>query len=226
MESKREVEFIPENQPDISDWKKYDCEAVDRVAKEFDGLLSAEKLEKMRGLPSEFKSREEFELAYLERNRVRPKSGVDGFTDPLKDTGKIEASDKAAQIRIDKPEYIIEQTVQHERLHQTSNPEAEKSIGRKGMEGVTQALTDRLIHGEKPVPHLYNADLNEVHYYKKETEMAKDLIAETGPKAVEKLYVQNDASELKKVLGGDAQYEARMEQFKKLDEEDLRNNQV
>jgi len=32
---------------------------------------------------------------------------------------------------------------------------------------------------------------------------------------VEKLYFQNDASDLKEALGGDAQYEARMEQFKK-----------
>jgi hypothetical protein len=50
-------------------------------------------------------------------------------------------------------------------------------------------------------------------------------MAKAGPGAVEKLYVRNDASELKKALGGDAEYEARMEQFKKLDEVDLKRSQ-
>ena len=221
METNKEVEFIRENQPDICDWQRSDREAVDRIAKEFDGLLSAEQLEQMRCLPSEFKSREDFELAHLERYGVRPKSGVQGFSEYLKDSSKTEASEKAAQICIEHPE-IVNQTDQHERLHQASNPNAAKSIGKKGMEGVTQALTDRLtgVNTEKNVTYL-NEKGKEHQFYPKETQMAKDLIAETGPRAVEKLYVQNDASELKNALGGDAQYEARMEQFKKMDEAGL-----
>ena len=53
-------------------------------------------------------------------------------------------------------------------------------------------------------------------FYPEATILAEGLLAKAGPGAVEKLYVRNDASELKKALGGDAQYEAMLNEFKKL----------
>ena len=213
MENNNSLEGIHERPTELDG---LDREAVEKIGKQFHDLVSAEILEKMGDpkLSTEFKSHEEIGKAYEKETKKSAGRGTEGFSKELKIPAQVCSEHRD----------ITEQTVIHERLHQASNPDAKNAIGKRGMEGVTQALTDRLMgnNGDKSIIQLDEKG-REYNFYPKETQMAKDLIVETGgPRAVEKLYFQNDANDLKEALGGEVQYEARMEQFKKLDDVNLR----
>lgn len=209
METNENVEFLPWNQLETPDWQEVDGKAIDRIAKEFDGLLSAEKLEKMRSLPSKFETREEFEKDCVRATGSLPEPGLEGFTDKL----------LTEPAKISEKDYIREQVNLHERLHQASDIGFKQKQPHALNEGVTQALTDKIM-GTKNVGLLdEKGDVS--HFYPEATKLAENLITEAGAPAVEKLYVQNDGTDLKTALGGDAQYEARMEEFKKLDASDV-----
>ena len=53
------------------------------------------------------------------------------------------------------------------------------------------------------------------NFYPSETRTAKELMKESGDSAVEKLYFQNDAQELKAALVQNAKHDLQLEQFRK-----------
>ena len=70
-------------------------------------------------------------------------------------------------------------------------------------EGITQALTERM-----------QAGISFGDFYPGETQTAKELMKEAGDSAVEKVFFQNDAEELRAALSTDAQHDEQLEQFK------------
>ena len=138
-----------------------------------------------------------------------PDPGLEGFTD----------QQLTEPARISEKDYIREQVNLHERLHQASDIGFKQEQPHALKEGLTQALTDKIM-GTTNVPFM--DEKGDVHqFYHEETKLSENLIAEAGAPAVEKLYVRNDATDVKTALGGDTQYEARMEEFRKLDAANL-----
>lgn len=194
MEGDYRPEDLREKQAELKVFKDMDREAVELVGEEFHGLVSEETLTKMRGLPSEFKTHEDLAKAYAEQTGQPPPEGLEGFSKGL---------EAPAQICSDHHQGINE-TIIHERIHQASSPDGAARLGEHLQEGVTQALTEKAQEG-----------VSFGNFYPGETEVAREMIEKDGAAAVEKLYFQNDAGELKAALGGEAEHEARLEDFKK-----------
>jgi hypothetical protein len=202
-----------QNPAELKWFAAQDRVAVKLIGEEFHGLVSEERLAKMRDKPSEFKTHEDLAKAYTEvtKGKTAPQ-GLEGFAQRL---------DSPAQVCSGHREKIIEATL-HERLHQAANPGGASLFGHNPQEGateegVTQALTEKTL------------GFSSGTFYQKETEAAKKLIKEVGPSAVEKLYFKGDASELNAALKEHAQYDARLEAFKKQNAanvEELRKPQV
>ncbi len=193
METDHSLEDIREKQAELKVFKDMDREAVDYIGKEFRDSVSLEKLEKMRNLPSEFKSHEELAKAYAKETGKTAPNGLEGFSKDL---------DIPAQI-CSEHQQTINETILHERLHQASNPEGAARLGSHLSEGITQALTEKM-----------QAGLSTGRFYPEDTRTAKEFLKESGDAAVEKLYFQNDAQELKAALTRDAHHNSNLEQFK------------
>lgn len=196
MEGDYRPEDPREKQAELKVFKDMDREAVELVGEEFRGLVSEETLTKMRGLPSEFKTHEDLAKAYSEQTGQPAPEGLEGFSKGL---------EAPAQICSDHHQGINE-TIIHERIHQASNPEGAARLGEHLGEGVAQALTEKAQEG-----------ISFGNFYPGETRVAREMMEKAGSSAVEKLYFQNDAGELKAALGGGAEQEARLEDFKKRD---------
>ena len=194
MEADHSPEALRENQLEMKEFEQMDREAVEYIAREFQGSVSAEKLEKMRGLPSQFKTHDDLANAYAKETGKPAPDGLEGFSKSL---------EMPAQLCSDHAETINE-TIIHERLHQASDADATSRLGEHLSEGVTQALTEKMQKG-----------VSFGNFYPEETKTAKGLMNEAGDAAVEKFYFQNNAQELKTALAGDAQHDSRLEQFKR-----------
>lgn len=208
IESSHSLEHLREkpaeqNQAELKWFAAQDRVAVKLIGEEFRGLVSEERLAKMRDKPSEFKTHEGLAKAYTEVTGKTAPQGLEGFAQRL---------DSPAQVCSGHREKTIEATL-HERLHQAANPGGASLFGhnpREGVteEGVTQALTEKTL------------GFSSGTFYRQETEAAKKFIKEVGPSAVEKLYFKGDASELNAALKENTQHYARLEAFKKLNAAD------
>jgi|ERR1035437_466924 hypothetical protein len=194
METDHSMEDFREKQAELKEFKDMDREAVDYIGKEFRDSVSSETLEKMRGLPSEFKSHEELAKAYAKETGKTAPEGLEGFSKGL---------EMPAQLCSDHQQTINE-SILHERLHQASDPDGNARLGPHLSEGTTQALTEKM-----------QAGLSYGNFYPEETRTAKEFMKESGDTAVEKLYFKNDAQELKDAITRDAQHDSHLEQFKK-----------
>lgn len=195
METDSSMEDFREKQAELKAFKDMDREAVEYIGKEFRDLVSAEKLEKMSDprLSTEFKSHEELAKAYAKETGKTAPEGLEGFSKGL---------EMPAQICSDHKQTINE-TILHERLHQASDPDGNARL-RSLSEGTTQALTEKM-----------QAGVSFGDFYPSETQTAREFMKKDGDTAVEKLYFQNDAQELKAALARDAQHDSQLEQFKK-----------
>lgn len=171
-----------------------DREAIEYIGKEFHDAVSQETLEKMRGLPSEFKSHEELAKAYAKETGKTAPDGLEGFSKGL---------EIPAQICSDHHQTINE-SILHERLHQASDPDGTARLGSHLSEGTTQALTEKM-----------QAGISFGNFYPEETQTAKEIMKGSSDAAVEKLYFQNDAQELKAYMTRDSQYDSNLDHFKK-----------
>ena len=194
METDHSMEDFREKQAELKVFKDMDREAVDSIAKEFRDSVSSEKLEKMRSLPSEFKSHEKLAKAYAKETDKTASEGLEGFSKGLEMPAQICSEHRQT----------INESVLHERLHQASDPDGNARLGPHLSEGITQALTEKL-----------QAGVSYGNFYPEETQTAKEFMKESGDSAVEKLYFQNDAQELKAALARDTQDDSQLEQFKK-----------
>lgn len=198
MGSNHSLEDFRERQAELKEFRDMDREAVEYIGKEFHdsegrALVLPETLERMRGLPSEFKSHEELAKAYAKETGNAAPKGLEGFSKGL---------EMPAQICSDHQQTINE-SILHERLHQASDPDGNALLGSNLAEGTTQALTEKM-----------QAGVSFGDFYPSETQAAKELMKEGGDTAVEKLYFQNDAQELKASLTRDSQHDSNLEQFK------------
>jgi len=194
METDHSMEDFREKQAELKEFKDMDREAVDYIGKEFRDSVSLETLEKMRSLPSEFKSHEELAKVYAKETGKTAPDGLEGFSKGL---------EMPAQLCSDHQQTINE-SILHERLHQASDPDGNARLGSHLSEGTTQALTEKM-----------QAGLSYGNFYPEETRTAKEFMKESGDTAVEKLYFKNDAQELKDAITRDAQHDSHLEQFKK-----------
>jgi len=195
METNRSLEDIREKQAELEAFKDMDREAVEYIGKEFHDSVSLETLEKMRGLPSEFKSHEELAEAYARETGKPAPEGLEGFSKGVEIPAQVCSEHRQT----------INESILHERLHQASDPNGNARLGSHLSEGTTQAFTEKMQDG-----------ISYGNFYPGETQTAKKLMKETGDSAVEKLFFQNDTQELKAALATDAQHDAQLEQFKKL----------
>ncbi len=193
METDHSIEDFREKRAELKEFKDMDREAVDYIGKEFRDLVSQETLEKMRSLPSEFKSHEELARAYSKETGKAASEDLEGFSKGLEIPAQICSDHKQT----------INETILHERLHQASDHEGDERL-RSLSEGIPQALTERM-----------QAGVSFGDFYLSETQAAKELMKEGGDTAVEKLYFQNDTQELRAALAKDAQPDLHLQQFKK-----------
>jgi hypothetical protein len=202
MDNDHSLENSRERLAELKEFENMDREAVEYIGKEFRDpahperpLVSSETLEKMKDLPSQFQTHEELAQAYSKETGKPAPEGLEGFTKGLEMPAQICSEHRQT----------INETIIHERLHQASDPDATSLLGHNLSEGVTQALTEKMQEG-----------FSSGRFYSGETRTAKKLMNDAGDSAVEKFYFQNDARELKDALARDAQYDSRMEQFKRL----------
>lgn len=152
-----------------------DLASVEALEARFRGQIPESRIVAMGDLPTRFDSPEGFEAAYREAAGKTPEDGVMGFSRGL------EAS---AHVRVDEADAVPEITM-HERVHQAGHPEAERILGPRLYEGVTQDLALRTARLD---PEIWPA-----RGYPEETRAAARLRETCGSDAVEAAYFRGDA---------------------------------
>ena len=158
-----------------------DKTACDTLRARYGALVPPERLSAMDEAPSQFDSPKEFRKAFRSETGERADAGVVGFTQ----------SGTSAHISTKSLE-SVPGTVLHERLHQLSDPKAEKVLGHDLYEGMTEDLALKNLGREPELgdPTAYPADRARAH----------ELRKAVGSEVVDRAYFQGDAESLRRAL--------------------------
>jgi hypothetical protein len=140
-----------------------------------------ERIRAMKDLPTVFEDRKHFEQSYLRATGEKPAETVVGFSDRTREPAHV-ATDHL-QMR---------KTIIHERLHQLSDPAADRLLGKGIDEGITEDLAINEM-GQDWNPELSRS-------YPRERTAAHKVRELCGDRAVDRAYFQGDARELKVCL--------------------------
>jgi hypothetical protein len=156
---------------------------TERLCERYRHLVPAERIQKVKDLPTVFEERKDFERSYERADGRRPPEGkrVIGFA---------QGPEKPAHVDMD--DLQLEKTAIHERVHQLSDPRAREVLGEKLHEGVTEDLAVKEL-GRQPNPEL-------PHSYPQERATAQELRKVCGDGAVDRAYFQGDTRELRVCL--------------------------
>jgi len=156
---------------------------TERLCERYRHLVPAERIQKVKDLPTVFEERKDFERSYERADGRRPPEGkrVIGFA---------QGPEKPAHVDMD--DLQLEKTAIHERVHQLSDPRAREVLGEKLHEGVTEDLAVKEL-GRQPNPEL-------PHSYPQERATAQELRKVCGDDAVDRAYFAGDTRELRVCL--------------------------
>ncbi|MFZ1935268.1 MAG: hypothetical protein WCB27_08445 [Thermoguttaceae bacterium] len=154
---------------------------TERLCQRYRDLVPPERIRAMQDLPTVFEDRKHFEQSYLRVAGEKPAEDVVGFSQKTIEPAHV-ATDHV-QMR---------KTIIHERLHQLSDPAAERQLGSKLDEGITEDLAIKELGNE------WNPELP--RSYPREQAMAHNVRELCGDRAVDRAYFQGDARELKVCL--------------------------
>jgi len=154
---------------------------TERLCQRYRDLVPPERIHAMKDLPTVFEDRQHFEKSYLRTAGEKPAENVVGFSQRTVEPAHV-ATDHL-QMR---------KTIIHERLHQLSDPAADRLLGKRMDEGITEDLAIREM-GQDWNPELPRS-------YPSERAAAHKLRDLCGDRAVDRAYFQGDARELKVCL--------------------------
>jgi len=156
---------------------------TEQLCERYRHLVPADRIQKVKDLPTAFEERRDFERSYERVDGRRPPEGkrVHGFA---------QGTDEAAHVDMD--DLQLEKTAIHERVHQLSNPRARETLGEKMHEGITEDLAIKEL-GRQPNPELPRC-------YPQERMAAQELRKMCGDDAVDRAYFAGDARELRACL--------------------------
>jgi hypothetical protein len=156
---------------------------TERLCERYRHLVPAERIQKVKDLPTVFEERKDFERSYEHAGGRRPPEGkrVAGFA---------QGTDEAAHVDMD--DLQLEKTAIHERVHQLSDPRAREVLGEKLHEGVTEDLAVKEL-GRQPNPELPRS-------YPQERATAQELRKMCGDDAIDRAYFAGDTRGLRTCL--------------------------
>jgi len=156
---------------------------TEQLCERYRHLVPADRIQKVKDLPTAFEERRDFERSYERADGRRPPEGkrVIGFS---------QGTNEAAHVDMDDPQ--LEKTAIHERMHQLSDPRAREVLGEKMHEGITEDLAIKEL-GRQPNPELPRS-------YPQERAAAQELRKMCGDDAVDRAYFAGDARELRVCL--------------------------
>ncbi len=155
--------------------------ACDTLRERYGDIVPPERMRAMEEAPSHFDRPREFRRAFRSETGERADVGVVGFT---KSGTPAHVSTKSLE--------SVPGTVLHERLHQLSDPQAEKLLGHDLYEGMTEDLALKTLGREPELgdPIAYPADRARAH----------ELRNAVGSEVVDRAYFQGDAEPLRSAL--------------------------
>ena len=156
---------------------------TERLCERYRHLVPADRIQKVKDLPTAFEERRDFERSYERAAGRRLPEGK-------RVTGFAQGPDEAAHVDID--DLQLEKTAIHERLHQLSDPRAMEVLGEKMHEGITEDLAIKEL-GRQPNPELPRS-------YPQERAAAQELRKMCGDDAVDRAYFAGDTRELRRCL--------------------------
>lgn len=160
-----------------------DEQTVKVLAEMYGQLVPPERLESMANHPTQFETPENFVENYRAQFGEKPEPGVVGYTE-RGHPAHVSTEDMAG----------VPETVVHERLHQLADPRAERILGKKLCEGITEDLAIET-SGQEPGP-------DDSVAYPEGRSSAQVLRKTVGDDAVEEAYFQGDTSKITARLGG------------------------
>lgn len=155
-----------------------DEQTVKVLAEKYGHLLPPERLENMGNQPTHFETPSEFAKTYRAEFGERPEPGLVGYTERGRPV-HVSTEDMAG----------VPETVAHERLHQLADPQAERILGTKLCEGITEDLAIET-SGQEPGP-------DDPVAYPEARASAQVLRNKVGDDAVEEAYFTGDTTKLK-----------------------------
>jgi len=160
-----------------------DEQTVKVLAEKYGQLVPPERLENMTNQPTHFETPEDFVRNYRAAFGERPEPGVVGYTE-RGHPAHVSTEDLAG----------VPETVVHERLHQLADPKAERILGTKLCEGITEDLAIET-SGQEPGPDDRVA-------YPEARASAQVLRNTVGDDAVKEAYFQGDTTKIEARLDG------------------------
>lgn len=156
---------------------------TERLCERYRHLVPAERIQRIKDLPTAFEERRDFERSCREARVPEPRDGsqVVGFS---------RYTVEPAHVDMDNPQ--LQKNAIHERVHQLSDPRARELLGEKVYEGVTEDLAIKEL-GEEPNSELPRS-------YPQERATARELRKLCGDNAVDQTYFGGDARELRSSL--------------------------
>lgn len=163
-----------------------DEQAVKVLAERYGHLVPPERLEHMANQPTHFETPTDFEKNYRAAFGQPPEPGLAGYTE-RGHPAHVSTEDMAG----------VPETVVHERLHQLADPQAERILGTKLCEGITEDLAIET-SGQEP-------GIDDPVAYPEGRASAHVLRNMVGDDAVEEAYFQRETTKLRERLDGSAE---------------------
>lgn len=160
-----------------------DEQTVNVLAEKYGRLVPPERLENLANQPTHFETPADFEKNYRAAFGQPPESGLAGYTE-RGHPAHVSTENMAG----------VPETVVHERLHQLADPQAERILGTKLCEGITEDLAIET-SGQEP-------GIDDPVAYPEGRASAQVLRNSVGDDAVEEAYFQGDTTKLKARLDG------------------------
>ncbi len=152
--------------------------AVKVLAEKYGDLVPPERLEHMANQPTRFETPTDFEKNYRAIFGQPPEPGLTGYTE-RGHPAHVSTEDMAG----------VPETVMHERLHQLADPKAERILGTKLCEGITEDLAIET-SGQEP-------EIGDSVAYREGRASAQVLRNTVGEEAVQEAYFQGETTKLK-----------------------------
>ena len=152
------------------------------LAAKYGNVVPPARIESALSMPTEFDDRDQFDQA-LAKAGGKPGEGA-------RVLGYSRFDAEQPHVAVDHLE--IPKTIAHERLHQLSDPQSAKELGRSLYEGVTEDLAIDAIGTESP------SGMNRC--YPTERAVAHEMRELAGTDAVEQAYFAGDSTELRRRL--------------------------
>lgn len=162
---------------------KLDRQTLDLIEKRYGGYIPAERLQQVKGRPSTFLDKKNYQACLQKACPEIPKherSTFVGHYDPRSD-----------RIHIDRNQELLPRIVAHERLHQLSHPRFKERFNREFDEGTTDYFSAN-VRGDLHIPEVA------VGYQSRET--IEMLSSRVGEQTIARAYFRGEIRQLEKAV--------------------------